>query len=124
MTNLVHSIKELGLEYDIEAENYSISNGPFCTIWVSFNRAEDRGVEVGMLDVCSEGMFDMFDLFYIADDTDDELDETDELLVYLTSLLDKMNTDDINTQLMRGVGVKKVVNNFNDIVGEQRFELK
>ena len=123
MTNLVQSIKELGLEYDTEAENYSISTSPFCTIWVSFKRADDE-VEVGMLDVDESGMFDMFALFYIPADTDDELDETDELLECLTSFLDKMNTDDINTQLMRGVGVKKAVNNFNDIVGEQRFELK
>ena len=123
MTNLVQSIKELGLEYDIEAENYSISNGPFCTIWVSFKRADDE-VEVGMLDVDESGMFDTYDLFYIPADTDDELDDTDELLEYLTSLLDKMYIDDVHTQLMRGVGVKKVVNDFNDIVGEQRFELK
>ncbi len=116
MTNLIQSIKELGLEYDTESEHYSISNGPFCSIWVSFRRANDV-VEVGMLDVDDEGVFDMYELFDIND-------ETDELLECLTTLLDDMNTNDVNTQLMRGVGAKKVVNELNDIVGEQRFEFK
>ena len=114
--NLIQSIKELGLEYDVESQNYSLNNGPFCSIWVSFRRPNGV-IEVGMLDVDDNGMFDEYELF-------DSDDESDELLTYLKSLVDKMFINDVNTQVNRGIDARKVVDKLNDVVNDNRFEFR
>ena len=84
---------------------------PFITLWVYF---DPDFVEVGKNDIDTDGeMYSEYERFQSADDP--------AILEYLDQLVASINSEDVTTQVMRGVGAKQMIQMANDVAGEDRF---
>ena len=121
MSLLQHIIK-CGLTYTDEDECYTISPAPFTTISVVFDADEGNVTNVGdtlvlLNDIDEDGMF--FDEFEEFSPNDDE-----SAIKWFDYLYSQVFTEDVSSQLKRGVSAQKCLTNLNEIVGEERFQFQ
>ena len=120
MTTLLQYITDKGLVFDSECDGYCIHTAPFTQLSVYFDNTDSVDVAgntfilLNDIDSADGCWYDEYDEFSPDDD--------ESAIAFFEEMYTRITSDDITSQVDKGVAAKNFLEMANNIAGESRFQ--